>query len=108
MTSNDNNRLAANEAFLRLLHSAHPEQRRQLIKTAAREQILSVCECAHNILESNVILTPKQLDKLRTFRKFVRTVVDRKISISAKKTKLQHSGGFLPTLLEPIIESLTS
>ena len=90
--------------FLRLLASSHPAQKRALIKSANNAQIDSICEICLNILNGNVSVDKKKLEKdlLRMlFRK----------TCSSQKTKqylLNQSGGFLPAPASALISALSS
>ena len=99
-------RIKKNEAFLRLVHNTNSKQRKELIRTASKDQILSVCECAFNILRKNVGLSPPQVTQLRKAKKIVYLIVDPKVSVAKKKKILEQSGGFLPLLLAPILGSV--
>jgi hypothetical protein len=99
-------RIQVNDAFLRLLHNTNSRQRKELIRTASKDQILSVCECAFNILQKNVQLTPYQLKQFRKAKRIVYKIADRTVPINTKKKVLEQSGGFLPLLLAPIVGSI--
>jgi hypothetical protein len=105
---NNLTRIASNEAFLRLLHNTNSRQRKELIRTASKDQILSVCECAFNILRKNVELNPYQIKQLRKAKRIVYTIADKKVPVAEKKKKLEQTGGgaFIPLLLAPIVSGL--
>src|SRR5579859_147798 len=100
------NRVVANEAFLRFLHNSNTKQRKQLCKIANKDQILSVCECAFNILQKNIPLSDKQKLQLRRHKSAVYKLADKSVSLSDKKKTLEQSGGFLPALLTPIFGTI--
>ena len=96
------------EAFLRFLHNSKlsQKQRKELFRTASKEQIHALCECAFNILRKNVPLSSEQLKTLRKpkYKKTVYVLGDRKASLSKKKKALiKQDGGFPFALLAPII-----
>ena len=101
-------RVIRHHAFLQFLESTNKDQRKQLLKLANKEQILSVCECAYNIVKKNVELTPAELKQLRKYRHILYIMCDPHYSVVAKKKTLIQEGGiaFLPALLAPIIGSL--
>jgi len=101
-----NKRVVENQAFLRLLHNTSAKQRKSLIKTANRAQILSVCECAFNILKRNIPLSPQQISQLRKARNIVYKIADKKVPLPKKQKLLEQSGGFLPALIAPIIGTI--
>lgn len=96
-------RAQANTAFLHLICTCSQKQRKQLIDIATSDQILSISECAYNILRRKFKLTPAQLSKLRRYKKFVYKIVERNTPIDQRKKELEQSGGFLPALLAPIL-----
>ena len=99
-------RVNKHEAFLDLLSSTNPIQRKALIRTASEEQLRSVCECALNILRQQVHLSPKQIAELRKHRSLVYKLADRSIPIPRKRKLLEQSGGVLPALLVPVLSSV--
>ena len=99
-------RLRDNQAFLTLLTSASPIQRNQLIRTASKDQLESICECAHNIFRRNVALSPSELSNIRKHREIVYKVASKNVSLPRKRAILEQSGGFLPALLAPIIGTI--
>ena len=101
-------RLRVNESFLRYLHNANIKQRKQLLKSASKAEIESLCECAFNILRKNVKLKPQHLSQLRKPRnkRLVYQLADKSVPISKKRKQLvTQSGGFPFALLVPIIAS---
>ena len=98
-----------NESFLRHLHDAKLAQRKKLLKSANKEEIETLCECAFNILNKSVPLTPTHIAQLRKpkHRKLVYQLASRKIPISKKrKLVVAQSGGFPFALLAPIVASI--
>jgi len=96
-------RVFENAAFLRLLHDASAKQRSQLIKTASKDQVLSVCECVFNVIKKNIIPSPSQTAKLRTKRKVAYMIADKSVPLSEKRIILEQNGGFIPALIAPLI-----
>jgi len=101
-------RLRDNEPFLRLVasKSTSPKQRREIVRTASKEQVNTVCECAYNLLKQNVPVTPNQLEGLKRYKKLLYILVDRGVPVERKRRRLQQSGGLLPALLAPIVGSI--
>ena len=92
--------------FLRLLACSHPAQKRALIKTANNAQINSICEVCLNILNGNVPVNKKKLEKY----KHLLRMLSRKTCSPQKKKKylLNQSGGFLPLIAPALISALGS
>lgn len=87
---------------LSFLSKARPRMVQSIIKTADKELIHCLCECAHNILKGNVPLSSDQKSKLKRHKRILRTLEDKQVSLNKKRSKLQ-TGGFLPALLAPLI-----
>jgi hypothetical protein len=102
-------RLQENEPFLALLCSTSKQQGSQLLRTASKDQIDTLCEIAENILEKRIPLSPNQIDNLRKIRRTVHTLMNRRVPWNKKRIQLarehQQSGGFPPllALLAPIV-----
>jgi len=97
-------RLKKNFDFLRVLRTANHKQKKALIATANKDLILCICEIVDNILAGTVKLTSKQKSQLVKYKKILRQLVDRKVSITKKKDIItKQKGGFLPAILGPIL-----
>lgn len=119
-------------AFLHALCHADVQQRNGLLRTADKNLIRCICECALNILKGRVGLKNKEKNKLSKHKQILRKLVDKinnstrgkqhqqqqggkkstvRTSAGWKKKKrllLQSGGGFLPFLLAPIINNILS
>jgi hypothetical protein len=108
-TKQNYRRLSDNAAFLRLAASTpiNALQQKHLLRTASREQIEAICECAYNILRKNVPLSGRQEGQLRKYRQVVYKLVDKRLPVTKrKKLIVQQTGGFLPALLAPVIGAI--
>lgn len=91
--------------LLHLLSSATPQQRKAILKTATNEQIKSLCEVCQNLLIGNIPINTK---KLRSHRKIIRQLADKKIPVSKKKRLFMNQrGGFLPLVLPAVLSLLS-
>ena len=94
-------------SFLDLIASCSPKQRAALLKTASREQILTLCETALNIVRKLIPLTDGQLKRLRRYKKVTLALANRKVSIGDKRNHLvRQKGGFYTVLIPPALEIL--
>ena len=99
-------RVVRNAAFISLLCTASPAQRRALIETASKDQIDTLCEIALNTRDGNIDASPEQIKALRRHRDRVIFLADKRVPWTEKKEDLEQSGGFLPILaavLAPVI-----
>ena len=91
--------------LLNYLSKCSKASQREFIKNSSKELISALCEVCLNILKGKVQLTSGQKTNLSKHKKNLRALVNRKVSIGHKK-KLLQKGGFITSLLAPLIGSL--
>jgi len=98
-------RLKRNLSILDVLNKTTKNQRKAFIDTATRDQLMCICDCATNILNENIPLTPKQYKELEKYQTLLRYLSDTKNyrRDPEKRKYINQSGGFLPLLLAPIL-----
>lgn len=102
-------RLSNNADFLRVLAKAKPNLRRAILKCCHSELIKVICEVTLNVLHGVVPLNSQQERKLKRYKKILRALADRSLSLKKKKEHLNQTGGsFLPALLPPVLSALAS
>lgn len=95
--------------ILQALCHLNKEQRVAVLRRADTSLIRCICECALNILQGNIPVKLSQKNKLKRYKKVLRTLATPKKSINKKKNLIvQKGGGFLPLLLAPILGTLIS
>lgn len=94
-------RLRRYAPLLALLAKATPEIRRAVLSGHPRDLIHTLCECAKNLLNGNVPITPAQKGKLQHYKAGLRTLVKKRVPLHQKGQIIQR-GGFLPALLAPL------
>ena len=99
-------RLRKHANVLKVLASANPKLKKAIIEGADSQLIKCLCDCANNILKGNVSMPNCQKTKLRRHKQSLRLLTQRQ-SLARKKKVLQ-TGGFLGTLLTPILGILGS
>jgi hypothetical protein len=95
-------RVRKNGPLLIALHGASRATRNAALKTASKDLVLALVECAKNIILGNVRLTPSQLNELRGHRQDIEALVRGSSSLTHRKRILQ-KGGFLGMLVKPIL-----
>jgi hypothetical protein len=60
-------KIKRNVNLLRALSLITPRQRKSVLKSADKDLIQSVCECAYNLLLGNIDITPETKRKLSKF-----------------------------------------
>lgn len=99
-------RLKKHANMIKALTTTSPKLRKIIIKEADKDLITSLCDCANNILKGNVPLSAKQWSCLRRHKQSLRMLTQRKSL--AKKKKILQSGGFLGSLIAPVLGILGS
>lgn len=95
-----------NADILRAICHLNAKQRSALLSKANPELIRCICECAFNILKGNVPLEKKYKTRLRKHAPILRKLVNRSDNFSKKKKIIVQNGGFLPSLLIPIVSTI--
>lgn len=96
-----------NADLLRAIANMTPSRRKSFFKTADKELVQSICECALNTLKGNVPLKSCQKKTLSRYKRVLRKLVLPKGCWKAKRRILiQHGAGFLPALIAPILGSI--
>jgi hypothetical protein len=100
-------RLVKHWDMLSVLSKAPPPMRKQMIQTASKDVIDTVCECCLNVLKGTIPLSPHQKKCLAKHRHVLRQMVQKKIPIRQKKKMLVQRGGIaiLP-LLAPLLGTI--
>ena len=98
-------RLKRNAAAIIALNNASDAVKHAILADASRELVLSLVECARNIISGNVHLSPEQFTALGGYSKAIRSLITPSYSIASKKRILQ-KGGFLGLLLKPLLGAL--
>ena len=96
-------RLKRNFGLLKVLQKASPKQWKALLKNASNELVLCIAEIVSNVLKGNVKVNAKQHAQLRKYKRVLRTLINKRISVKSKKRLLSQKGGFLSALLGPAI-----
>lgn len=96
-----------NHNWLKALHCCGKSEQKQLLRVAKPEAINAICDCVQNILRGNVDVTKKQLIQLKRKKSILRELVNRKNKVpQRKKILVQHGGGFLNSVLGPVLSIL--
>lgn len=101
-------RLKKYSKSIKQLTKAPPNLRKLVLrkKLKDKEFVNCLCECAKNILQGNVPLTKAQKKSLSSRKTHLRKLSKKKTSLKQKKEIIQ-KGGFLGSLLAPIISVIS-
>jgi hypothetical protein len=101
--------LQNNADTLKFLCKTKHQYRKALLKSADKDLVHCICECAHNTLLGKVPLTKTQKSKLSKHKSTLRKLAKRGASLAKrKKVIFQKGGAFLPLLLAPVISGVLS
>ena len=82
-------------------------KQRKFISTCGKDFLHCFTVCARGLIKGRHKVRPTQLKKLRRYKKLVRNLMKKKVSLKAKRRILQ-TGGFLNLILPPVLSFLTS
>lgn len=100
-----NDRLRCKWAFLNLLATASPRQRRVLLETISLKQLKTLLEVIYNVIHNReIILSYSFIKNLYKYRHILRRLAKKKGK--NKKSLLLRRHGFLPVLLTPLLPEL--
>ena len=90
--------------LLKWLSANHPKKTKPLLRTIDKEVLDTICECCYNVLKGNVPLTATQKRRLNKHKHVMRRLTGgKKVPIKKKRQLVQTGGGFMSSLLAPIL-----
>ena len=101
-------RLKKTLPLLNSLHRSPSRRRKDILRDAPTDLILSICELALNVLRGNIPLTTKQYRVLKIQKKWIKLFDDKRASVERKRKVINQSGGFLLPLLSVAIPFISS
>jgi lipoate synthase len=90
-------RLLRNKCFLHACRAKRKDKINQCLQNASKDQIDTLSECALNIYKGNIPIGKRTVERLRPYKKHLKTLGLTQLSTEKKKRILQ-KGGFLPIL----------
>ncbi len=96
-------RLRKNLDLLKVLSKAKPKLRQALLKNLETDTLRCICECAYNVLNGNLKLSPKQRKDLLKYKKSLRVLASKRGSLAGKKKVLVQKGGLISAVLGPLL-----
>ena len=87
------------------MSSAKPRAVRSIVRAADKDVVNTLVECCNNVLKGNVPLTDGQKKKLSRHKRNLRKLVSKSTPATTKRALLQN-GGFLGSLLAPVLTML--
>src|SRR5882757_10664510 len=102
-------RVKANRHFLKYISHCGASQRKALLRSAAPDEIRSLCECVINAYSKTVPLPQSVKEKLKPFKKSLISIgkSPRRMTTRSRKRLLSQRGGaFLPILLSSLLPAV--
>ena len=103
-------RMKDNLAYLQVLAKCKPKVRKVLVEHGPVDLVKCICECSFNLLKGVIPLTSSQKRILSRYKKHLRILAEKKVSLKKKKQLLNQKGGnsLIAALLPPILSVLGS
>ena len=95
-------RVVAQQENLKTLVRCKSEKRKKILEEGGKDLQLCLRECAVNILNGTIPLTPNQYKKLEPYKDGVRRIALYKTT-QKERRDIEQNGGFLPALLAPVV-----
>lgn len=99
-------RLVKCKHLLFVLKNAKSKLRNNIVSAADPDLIKAFCDCSMNILNGNVPVKRADLQRLRRYKKELRAMSCPQRKLALKRKLVIQRGGFLPTLLATILNSV--
>ena len=91
--------------LLSYLCACTSKSQKEFLQNSSKDFTIALCEVCLNTLKEKIALTSTQKKKLERHKNSMRKLVQRKVGI-AHKRKLLQKGGFITSLLAPLIGTL--
>ena len=89
--------------ILRVLKNGNPRLRQAILSSMDDDCVRCLCDCALNVLNYNIKLSPTQKKRLIQYKRSVRRLARKSPSLPKKRSILVQNGGMLPALVAPIL-----
>ena len=98
------------EPFLRAIAEGTHKQRQHVLNHAKKQLLHCLCECALNVLEDTVKLSPKEKKALARHQRKLKILACPNIPVKHKRHVLHQRGAgkFFQTIVAPILKQLPS
>jgi hypothetical protein len=95
-----------NYHILHVLKSACSKLRKTIISNCNKYLLNDISECILNVLNGTIKLCDFSRRKLKKHNAYLRTLIDKRRLLSAKKSVIIQKGGFLLPLLTAVLPTL--
>lgn len=91
-----------NWCFIELITTASDIQVQSLLNTISSSQTETILEIVLNLLHRNILLTSDTITKLKKYKKFLRGLINKKISLNLKKKAIRRQRKVIVYLLQKV------
>lgn len=96
-------RLRRNVPRLKELKLSSVQKRKKLLLCASSDLVNAICDCCLNARNGNLKISAFQKRKLAPYASTIRALSKKKQSVKKRREILLQKGGFLPSLLIPVL-----
>ena len=91
-----------------LLESESSKQKKALLDTITRGQIIALSEIAHNLIQGTIPISTQTLNRLRKHRSLIELLGDKKTSVYTKKQAIRRRPSGILSLLKAVSSRIMS
>ena len=95
-----------NLQLLEALVKLKQQPRTTLLNIADKSLVTAICECALNLLNGNVTISPSQKNQLFKERRFIRSLARSRVSWKTKRQLIARKAHVIPLIIDPAIKAL--
>lgn len=85
-----------------------PHRRKEVLRHAPKELVYALSEGCINVLKGNVPLSKQKYQKLRRYKKKIRTLANSRIGLRTKQNFVRQNGGFIGLLASALVPVLST
>lgn len=92
--------------YLQFLSKADRKQEKLIIRIMTKSQMTAICSILYNALHGTFSLKRSTVDRLKTFKKQLRSIVDKNIAISDRRELMIRRAHEIAELLRIILKDI--
>lgn len=94
--------------LLNMVRMCPKKLRKELLKKVPASCIKAICECSFNTLKGHVPLTKHQKGKLSPYKRTLRQLANKRLTLGTKRKLVIQKGGFLNILIPAALSAFTA
>ena len=92
--------------FLQFLANSDRKQSKMIMKMMSKSQMTAICSIIYNALHGTFTLKRTLVDSLRTYKRQLRQIVDKKVSIPTRKDLMVRRSQEISELLRIVLKEI--